>query len=90
MFLCMCTQAAISGMGLMLNYVCYVVILVWYIYRIVVDVVSICRSLTAGGKLIVAEVHTCVGCMRFIVMLAEDYIRENTVYRIALDECKHA
>ena len=53
----MCTQAAISGVGLILNYVCYVVILAWYTYRIVVDVVDIYTLLTAGGRNIVAEVH---------------------------------
>ena len=50
------TQAAISGVGLLLNYVCYVVILVWYICHIVLDIVDIYRALTAGNKNIVAEV----------------------------------
>jgi len=50
------TQAAISGVGLLLNYVCYGVILAWYICHIVLDIVDIYRSLTAGNKNIVAEV----------------------------------
>ena len=50
------TQAAISGVGFLLNYICYVVILVWYICHIWLDIVDIYRSLTARNKNIVAEV----------------------------------
>jgi len=50
------TQAAISGVGFLLNYVCYVVILAWYICHIVLDIVDIYRALTARNKNIVAEV----------------------------------
>ena len=50
------TQAAISGVGLLLNYVCYGVILAWYICHIVLDIVDIYRSLTARNKNIVVEV----------------------------------
>jgi len=50
------TQAAILGVGLLLNYVCYVVILAWYICHIWLDIVDIYRSLTARKKNVVAEV----------------------------------
>ena len=42
--------------GFLPIYLCYLVILVWYFYRIVVDIVDIYKAvMTAGG-----QVHTCV------------------------------
>ena len=59
------TQAASSGVGLLLNYVCYIVILAWYFCHIVLDIVDIYRSLTAGNKNIVAEVSVLArNCLR--------------------------